>query len=161
MSKDDTDASEKQDNARALGLESLMNYRVQRLASKMTLVTTREVLRGFGINIAEWRVIARLTQEGPQKMTAISRMLGLDAGRASRLLKAVESKGLVRRESDPEDGRASIFHLTRRSEELFEHVWPHASRLADSFHALYTDEERETLYELLDRATNFANERLK
>lgn len=145
---------------RSLGLENLLNYRVQRLASKMTLIMTREVLKGTGINIAEWRVLTRLVQEGPLKMTALSRMLGLDAGRASRLLKAVESKGLVHRESDPEDGRASIFHLTERSEALFEQIWPEAQNAADEFHALYTEQERQVLNDLLDRAIGFANDRL-
>lgn len=161
MSKNNSSLQEAGQNGQALGLESLLNFRVQRLASKMTLIMTREILKGFEINIAEWRVITRLVQEGPQKMTSLSRMLGLDAGRASRLLKAVESKGLVRRESDPEDGRASIFHLTVKSEKLFHQIWPLAQGAADEFHSLYSPEERAMLNDLLDRAIEFANSRLE
>ncbi|UWR13395.1 MarR family winged helix-turn-helix transcriptional regulator [Sulfitobacter mediterraneus] len=160
MQNDQSQIVESDVPTQELGLESLLNYRVQRLASKMTLMTTREVLKGSGVNIAEWRVIARLMQEGPQNMTAISRMLGLDGGRASRLMKAVETKGWVKREADPEDGRVSIFHLTEKAVEVFSDLWPKAERSAQEFHTLYSPQELATLYDLLDRAIETANRKL-
>lgn len=143
-----------------LNLESLLNFRVQRLASKMALLTSREVLAGSGVNIAEWRVICRLMENGPLNLTAISRMLGLDPGRTSRLLKATEGKGFIRRYADPEDGRASIFHLTPAARQVFDEVWPRACKSADAFHDLYTDDEHAQLTALLDRAIAYANAQL-
>lgn|GEM_PF-3759175 len=147
-------------DAASLGLEDLLNFRVQRLASKMTLLTTREVLAGTGVHIAEWRVICRLIENGPLKLTELSQMLGLDPGHTSRLLKAAETKGLVRRERDPSDGRASFFHPTPKSRNVFDDAWPRACQSADAFHDLYTDDERDELKRLLDRAIRYANESL-
>lgn len=138
-------------------LDSLLNFRIQRLASKMTLITTREVLSGTGVNISEWRLICRLAQSGPLNLTALSRMIGLDPGSTSRLLKSAEEKNLVRRERDPNDGRAAIFHLTDFAARKFEAIWPQAAAVADGFHAQYSIEERELLNRLLDRAIGHAN----
>lgn len=143
-----------------LNLEALLNFRIQRLASKMTLLTSREVLAGSGVNIAEWRVICRLMENGPLNLTAISRMLGLDPGRTSRLLKATENKGFIRRRPDPEDGRASIFHLTQDGRQVFDLVWPKACDSADAFHDLYSADEHAKLNALLDRAIAYANAQL-
>lgn len=140
----------------ALGLEDLLNYRVQRLASQMSLKTAREVLQGSGIHIAEWRVICTLTQNGPSNVTQISRQLVLDPGRTSRLLKASETKGLVKRKPDPKDGRASIFSLTPESRELFETAWPKARAVASEFDRLFTDEERTLFVQFLDRSIGLA-----
>lgn len=142
--------------AGALGLEDLLNFRVQRLASKMTLLTTREVLEGTGVHIAEWRVICRLIENGPLKLTELSHMLDLDPGRTSRLLKAAETKELVLRVKDPNDGRASFFHLTDKGRQIFGDAWPRACRSAETFHDLYTDEELGALKQLLDRAIDYA-----
>ena len=140
----------------ALDLENLLNYRVQRLASQMALITAREVLHGTGIHIAEWRMICTLTQHGPSYVTQVSRQLVLDPGRTSRLMKASEAKGLVKRETDPKDGRASIFSLTPKSRELFETAWPKARAVASEFDQLFSDEERGVFVEFLDRSIGLA-----
>lgn len=140
----------------ALGLDSMLNYRVQHLASKMALKTSREVLDGTGIHIAEWRMICTLTENGPSNVTQISRQLVLDPGRTSRLLKASEAKGLIKRTPDPKDRRAAIFTLTDKSTELFKQAWPKARSVADEFDRLFTAEERALFVQFLDRSIGLA-----
>lgn len=144
----------------SLGLEDLLNFRVQRLASKMTLLTTRDVLKRHRLGISEWRLICRLVETGPQKPTAISQMLGLDLGRTSRLLKAAEKGGLISKEPDPKDGRSFDIHLMGRARLIFDEVWPVACSVADEFRNLYSTDELEQLNDLLDRSIDYANSRL-
>lgn len=142
-------------------LEKLLHYRVQRLASKMTLITTREVLAGTGVHIGEWRLICLLREHGKANHTAISRRLGLDPGRTSKLLKAAERKELVQRSGDPSDGRASFFALTPKAENYLQQHWPLASTISDDFLSLYSPSELESLNILLDRAILYADRRLE
>ncbi len=143
-----------------IGLEGLLHYRVQRLASKMSLITTRDVLAGSGVHIGEWRLICLLAENGPLKHAAISQKLALDRGRTSRLLQAAEKKRLVKRTSNPLDGRSSFFQLTDGSVDIIERLWPVAGAVADDFHKLYTDAELELLNRLLDRAITYSNARV-
>ena len=143
-----------------MALEKLLHYRVQRLASKMTLITSREVLAGSGVHIGEWRLICLLKEHGQANHTAISQKLALDPGRTSKLLKAAERKELVRRTSDPTDGRASIFELTDNGVEVFDRLWPLANSVADDFHSQFGIRELEQLNSMLDRAIKYANERI-
>ncbi len=145
----------------SMALEKLLHYRVQRLASKMTLITSREVLAGSGVHIGEWRLICLLKEHGQANHTAISQKLALDPGRTSKLLKAAERKELVRRTSDPTDGRASIFELTDSGFEVFDRLWPLAKNVADDFHSQFGIQELELLNSMLDRAIKYANERAK
>lgn len=147
-------------NASHLGLEGLLNYRIQRLASKMTLLTTREVLKKRGIGISEWRLICRLIDSGPQTPTVLAHMLGLDLGRTSRLLKSAETHGLVNRKADKSDRRSFTISLTPKGQLVFEDAWPDACAVAEEFRQLYSPEEAAVLDELLDRAIRHANDRL-
>ena len=145
----------------SMELEKLLHYRVQRLASKMTLITSREVLAGSGVHIGEWRLICLLKENGQANHTAISQKLALDPGRTSKLLKAAERKEFVRRTSDPSDGRASIFELTDSGFEVFDQLWPLANSVADDFHSQFGVRELEQLNSMLDRAIKYANERIQ
>lgn len=142
-------------------LEELLHYRIQRLASKMTLITTREVLAGTDVHIGEWRLLCLLREYGKANHTTVSRKLALDPGRTSKLLKAAERKGLVKRSNDPLDGRASIFALTNEAKEFLRKFWPLAERVSGEFISLFDDAELDQLNSLLDRAILHANERLE
>lgn len=138
-------------------LEDLLHYRVQRLASKMSLITSREVLRGSGVHVGEWRLICLLAKSGSLKHSDISRTLALDPGRTSRLLQATERKGLTIRKTDPSDGRSSIFYPTSRAIDVFDRLWPQACKIADDFHGTFSKQELEQLNQYLDRAIGLAN----
>ena len=143
-----------------LALDQFLNVRIQRLASKMNLIATRQMLKGTGIGLKEWRTIVRLKSSGPLNMTAISRIIGMDPGPTSRMLKAAERKGLLLRRSDPSDGRAVVFDLTERGEAVYTRVWPIAQGVALGFDDLFSKDERRELFSLLDRALAHANREL-
>lgn len=143
-----------------LGLTDLLNYRVQRLGSKMSLIMMRDVIHGTGLNIAEWRLICTLGDRGPLNLTAISKSMAVDLGRTSRLLKSMEASGLISRNIDPNDRRVSFFDLSEKGREYFERHWPKASEVALDFHRIMSSQELKLLNELLDRAIARADERL-
>lgn len=141
-------------------MEDFLNVRVQRLASKMSLLTTREVLAESGITLSEWRMIARLHEHGPLTLTTLGRYVGMDLGPVSRLASSAEKKGLLLRRDNPKDKRSSLFELTTKSKDLHAEIWPKACSVAASFNDAFTEAELENLHSLLQRAIGHANARL-
>ena len=141
-------------------LEDLLHRRVHRLAAKLALTTTREVLSGTGLSVNEWRLICHLAETPEMNLTAISRCLCLDPGPPSRLLKSAEEKRLVRRRIDRDDRRVSIFSVTPKARRQYEAIWPRALSIGKAFHGQFTDNELETLNRLIDRAADYADIRL-
>lgn len=62
--------------------------------------------------VGQDRVLWEIGNEGCE-VRALRARLGLDAGHASRLLRALESAGLVRVEASPNDGRVRVARLTK------------------------------------------------
>ena len=59
-----------------------------------------------------WALLVPLEQDGEQRCSALAVRAGVDVSVASRQLAALERAGYVERRPDPDDGRASLMHLT-------------------------------------------------
>lgn len=64
-----------------------------------------------GLNPTQLAILRRLDGSG-LRVQAIARALGLSQPTVTDSLAALERKGLIARQSDPQDGRASLLHLT-------------------------------------------------
>ncbi len=65
-----------------------------------------------GLTVAQAATLEALGRLGAQRPGALGESLGITASTLSRNLARLEEAGLVRRESDPEDGRAQRVALT-------------------------------------------------
>ncbi|MEU9759735.1 MarR family transcriptional regulator [Streptomyces sp. NPDC047985] len=61
---------------------------------------------------AAYGLLVRLESAGRQRATDLAAYFGVGKATVSRQLRALENLGLVAREPDPADGRASLVHLT-------------------------------------------------
>ncbi|WP_443080573.1 MarR family winged helix-turn-helix transcriptional regulator [Streptomyces sp. PTD5-9] len=61
---------------------------------------------------AAYGLLVRLESAGRQRATDLAAYFGVGKATVSRQLRALEGLGLVAREPDPDDGRASLVHLT-------------------------------------------------
>ena len=57
-------------------------------------------------------ILCRLVDEGPQRLGLLAQAFGLDPSTITRQVQALEHAGLVERQSDPTDRRASLLELT-------------------------------------------------
>lgn len=64
--------------------------------------------RSYPLERAEYIILRRLVEEGPQGVGHLARQLLLDDSTMTRQLTALREKGLVERTPDPSDGRACI-----------------------------------------------------
>ncbi|MFD4140161.1 MarR family transcriptional regulator [Streptomyces sp. NBC_00390] len=71
---------------------------------------------------AAYGLLVRLEEGGPQRATELAAYFGVGKATMSRQLHALEDLGLVAREPDPADGRASLVRLTDEGVTRFRHV---------------------------------------
>lgn len=90
------------------------------VASRTVVGVYRPVLEPLGLTHPQYLVMLALWGSEPLSVTELSRMLELDAGTLSRLLKRLESAGLVTRERNPADERSLAVGLTAQGRALRE-----------------------------------------
>jgi DNA-binding MarR family transcriptional regulator len=79
------------------------------------------VLAAHGVNGGEFDVLAALRRTGrPYRLTptALSKALMVTSGGMTKRLAALEGRGLIRREPDPQDGRSTAVSLTHEGSQL-------------------------------------------
>ena len=86
------------------------------------------------------------------RMHELARAVVLSRSGLTRLVDRLEKAGLLRRESDPADGRGSFAVLTDEGARMRERMWPiYAKGIAEHFGAHVSDEEAEVLSKALGR----------
>jgi MarR family transcriptional regulator, organic hydroperoxide resistance regulator len=90
------------------------------IASRTVLAVYRPVLEPMGLTHPQYLVMLALWGREPLSVTELGRVLELDVGTLSRLLKRLESAGLVTRERNPADERSLAVGLTARGRDLRE-----------------------------------------
>ena len=70
-------------------------------------------------------IMAKLADEGPQRLGALASAFGLDPSTITRQVQALEELGLAERKTDPTDRRASILDLSPHGREVLEQTRAH------------------------------------
>jgi len=86
-------------------------------------------LRGHGMTIGRWQVLAILSEYDGARLGQLAVMSGAEQAVTSRVVDQMERDGLVRREPVPGDGRAVEVRLTSVGRELFATLLPEADRV--------------------------------
>ena len=88
------------------------------VAARNVVAVYRPVLEPLGLTHPQYLVMLALWQHGPLSVKELSRLLQLDPGTLSPLLKRLESSGLLRRERDATDQRNLALALTDKGTAL-------------------------------------------
>ncbi|MET9143945.1 MarR family transcriptional regulator [Streptomyces sp. NPDC004042] len=108
---------------------------------------------GEALDELTYPVLSALARTGPRSAADLASEVGLDRSGVTRRASRLEAAGLVRREPDPADRRASLLVLTEEGEravgELRERLVRHIARSLDS----WPPEEAETFARQLRRFT--------
>src|SRR5690606_28706549 len=70
-------------------------------------------------SLSEGRVIYELAQHEVTTATQLGQELGMDAGHLSRILSALEKRGIISKAASDEDRRQNLLSLTERGLEEF------------------------------------------
>jgi DNA-binding MarR family transcriptional regulator len=88
------------------------------VASRTVISVYRPVLEPLGLTHPQYLVMLALWGSEPLSVTDLSRMLDLDPGTLSRLLKRLEAADLLRRDRDSADERLLAVVLTAKGRTL-------------------------------------------
>jgi DNA-binding MarR family transcriptional regulator len=90
------------------------------VAARNVVAVYRPFLEPMGLTHPQYLVMLALWEQGPLAVKDLSRLLQLDPGTLSPLLKRLESAGYVRRNRDPRDERSLSISLTTAGRALRE-----------------------------------------
>lgn len=138
-----------------------LNIRVNRLASKLSVLLQRRVGRPLGISGPEARILINLARYGDTHLRQLSRHTSLDASHISKVMPRMEQKGLVSRTRDPEDKRLVLFSLTDKGRDIFASIWPHVTNIAEEVRSLFSEKEFMLIRDGIDRVSGRIDELLE
>jgi DNA-binding MarR family transcriptional regulator len=75
-----------------------------------------------GLTVAQCHVLDSLLEHGPLSLNALSARLHLDKSTTSRIVGAMQQRGLAKRARHPQDARAVVITPTREGRRRYERV---------------------------------------
>ncbi len=111
------------------------------------MVPIREMLQQSGISEQQWRVLRVVDEAGEMEQTAIAQAACLQLPSLTRILRSMESDGLVDRKTDKVDRRRTLVSVTPAGKAL---IARHRERNAQIFSTVECEFGREKLDLLLD-----------
>jgi DNA-binding MarR family transcriptional regulator len=115
-----------------------------------------------GMNVTDLQVTDILDIFGPTTAGQLAELMGLTTGAITGMIDRLEKAGLVRRESDPEDGRRVIVRLVP-NEEALQKMGPFFDSIGGSWDEIasqYSDEQVAFLVEFLKRSNAMSREEI-
>lgn len=134
-----------------LRLDNFVPYRLSIASNLMSDAIAGAYRSLFGLNVAEWRLIAVLAERSSttqQEMCAATRM---DKVTISRAAIALADRGLIDRAPNPNDKRSQLLSLSASGRQLYAQVVPKATAMEKELLADLSAEEVATLVDMLRR----------
>ncbi|MEH3146017.1 MAG: MarR family winged helix-turn-helix transcriptional regulator [Methylobacterium frigidaeris] len=121
------------------------------VANKLSHSASATYQRRFGVNVTEWRIMSLLAIEPGIPASRICQVIGFDKGPVSRTLASMERRDLVATDADPSDARRRLIRLTARGTALHDEVIVVALDRERRLLACLTQDQQDTLIQLLNR----------
>lgn len=86
-------------------------------------------LKGFGLRVPEWRVLASLYARRRCSMSELADLATIDRTTLTRTVDRMARAGWLTRLSDAKDLRVTRLALTAAGERLFARIWPTVERI--------------------------------
>jgi DNA-binding MarR family transcriptional regulator len=125
-----------------IGLANYPPYLMNRIMGRYNASIRSEMAR-LGLTIPKMRALAVLSVMDGQLIGRLAVHAIVEQSTLSRALDALEADGLVRRQTDPDDSRATRIFITDAGRAAFETLWPHmAAAYTAMFRGVADDERR-------------------
>ncbi len=95
-------------------------HRILLLARMLDRETARHLQEHFALTLAEWRVLAFVCSVGPSSAADIGSAFEVDRAEVSRAVARLEARGLILRETAPDNRKKMILQPTPPGRETFE-----------------------------------------
>jgi len=109
-----------------IGLENFAPYLMNRIMGRYN-ASLRDEMASLGLTTPQMRSLAVLSVIDGILIGELAVYAVVEQSTLSRAIDALSRDGLVRRETDAEDSRATRIFLTDAGRKVFERLWPHMS----------------------------------
>ena len=106
---------------------------------------------GLGLTAGEARTLVHAARAGEVRQAMLAEQMGVEAMTLTAYLDRLQSRGLVERKPDPDDGRANLVCLTGKAPEMIENIRCVAASIGADASRGMTDSQWTQLRELLLR----------
>ena len=138
-------------------LDGFLPYRLAVLASRVSKGFARRYGARFGLSIAEWRVIAHLSQADAVSVREIHEQVDLDKSKVSRAASRLEAAGIISKRTSETDKRLVELSLTERGKAIMSELIPIARSYEAEILAELLPEDRAAF----DRTLGLLQERVR
>jgi len=128
-----------------------------RLANGMSRSASRVYLALFGVGVIEWRILSILSIESFVTAQTVCEEISLDRAAASRSIKELESRRLIRVTDDVTDNRKRPIAITEAGKSLHDEMLAIATRRQKLLLRGFSAEETDQLLALFKRMTDNLN----
>lgn len=120
------------------------------LRRKINRLAVQEAKK-IGLGAKQLSILRALYREGTASVTLLAEQTDSDLATASRSLGALERKGWLRREKDPQDSRRQVVSLTAKGKRKSDELNAVIERLADLLFGNLSRNEKTEFMKILDK----------
>ena len=131
-------------------LDYFLPYLLRRLTTMLNTDMQKD-LKSFNINIPRWRVVAVLHFSGACSLGELTTRTALTQSGTSQVINQLVKEGIVERKVQADDGRILHLSLTKKGQDLFDHIFPIVLRHQDNLTTGFTDQEKKIFTHLCQR----------
>ena len=140
--------------------EPMVCYWINR-ASRLLIREGDARLRPYGLAMSYLPVLGALADGRPHSQKELAQSAGVEQPSMAQTLGRMERDELIAREPNPNDGRAAIVSLTRRSRGRFPKAMASLREGNREAMAVLSEDEQETLCALLERVVRHLEDRAR
>ncbi len=133
-----------------IGLANFAPYLMNRIMGRYN-ASLRDEMAALGLTTAKMRALATLSVIERPLIRELAVFSVIEQSTLSRALDGLAADGLIRREPDAQDSRATRVQLTPAGRQAFETLWPHMARAHDEMFRGIPDDERTAFVATLQR----------
>ncbi len=133
-----------------LGLQQFAPYLMNRIMGRYNQ-TLRDQLNKEGLTTPKMRTLAVLSVLDGLKINELAVYAVAEQSTLSRVLDAMESEDLIRRQAAPDDNRVRNIFITERGRTTFNALWPTMLASSEAMFVGIDDEERERFVATLQK----------
>lgn len=134
--------------------QSQLDLRLIRVWLKVSQAITENILKDIeshNLSRENFMILELLYSKGPHPVQKISETFSIPSGSITYVVDKLEKKGLVERQPNPNDRRASNVVITEEGRALFDEIFPkHVATISENV-SFITNEEKEQLITLLKK----------
>lgn len=112
---------------RKLDLAEYPSGLLLRVANVIHQESTASYARKHGLSLPEWRILGRLCESAPMRLATLCRVSNFDKAQATRVLRSLAARRLVRTFTDAAHKRRNVVDITPAGRKLAQAVFPEAT----------------------------------